>query len=102
MKRVLIILSFMLILAVSELSYAQVARNSWSFGFGGAFPRFLSTDVRPQEENYGGYISLQRYFSEKVALRIKASYLSMYGRLLRLWISGLQVFFIILSFTVSS
>jgi len=81
MKRILIILSFLLIFLSTEFSVAQVARNSWNFGFGFSYPRFLSSDVRPQEENYGGYLSLQKYFSERVSLRVKASYLSMQGRI---------------------
>lgn len=81
MKRIFITSTFMLIFFASQQDFAQVARSSWNFGFGFTYPRFLSTDVRPQEQNYGGYLSLQRYFSEKVSLRIKASYLSMKGRI---------------------
>ena len=69
-----------MLLVFCGLSFAQTVRNSWSLGFGFSYPRFQSTDVRPQDGNYGVYLSMQKYFSEKVALRMKASYLSMDGR----------------------
>jgi hypothetical protein len=81
MKRLFIILNLFFVIFCSGLSPAQTARNSWSLGFGFSYPRFQSTDVRPQEKNYGAFISLQRYFSEKVALRVKGSFLSMEGRI---------------------
>jgi hypothetical protein len=81
MKKLFIFINLALLFISGSQSHAQTARNSWSLGFGFSYPRFQSTDVRPQEKNYGAYFSLQRYFSEKVALRIKGSYLSMEGRI---------------------
>ncbi len=63
-----------LVLFICQTSFAQLAEDSWSFGFGFSYPRFYSVDVRPAENNYGGYISLQRNFSEEAALRILGSY----------------------------
>ncbi|MFO7447513.1 MAG: OmpA family protein, partial [Ignavibacteriaceae bacterium] len=88
MKRLFITINLLLIFSLIDTGYAQVARDSWSLGFGFSYPRFQSSDLRPQESNYGGYISLQRYFSEHVALRLKGSYLSMEGR-----IGGNQFFY---------
>ena len=66
---------------LTQINYGQTVKDSWNFGFGFSYPRFQSTDVRPQESNFGGYISLQKYFSEKISLRIKGSFLSMEGRI---------------------
>jgi OOP family OmpA-OmpF porin len=79
MKRFFMILN-LLLFVFSGLDSAQTVRSSWNLGFGFSYPRFQSTDVRPQDGNYGVYLSLQKYFSEKVALRMKAGYLSMEGR----------------------
>ena len=79
MKSFFIILNLLLFI-ICGLSSAQTMRSSWNLGFGFSYPRFQSTDVRPQDGNYGVFLSLQKYFSEKVDLRMKASYLSMDGR----------------------
>ena len=81
MKKILLIFSVLLFSVATEVSYAQVAKNSWSFGFGLTYPRFQSTDVRPQQENYGGFLSLQRNFSEHVGLRLLVGYDHMKGRI---------------------
>ncbi len=81
MKKILLIFSILLFSVVTEISYAQVAKNSWSFGFGVTYPRFQSTDVRPQQTNYGGFLSLQRNFSEHVGLRLLANYNHIKGRI---------------------
>jgi OOP family OmpA-OmpF porin len=73
MKRIFI-LNFLFILIYAQLQFAQAVKDSWSLGFGFSYPRFLSTDVRPDEANYGGFISLQRNFSEDVALRLHGAY----------------------------
>lgn len=80
MKKLFILLNLMIIFAVSGITYGQTVRSSWNVGFGFSYPRFQSSDLRPQESNYGGYLSLQRYFSEAVSLRLKGSFLSLYGR----------------------
>ncbi len=81
MKKIIYFLALFLSISAANFSLAQVAQNSWSFGFGFTYPRFMSTDVRPQEENYGGFISLQRNFSEFVGLRLLANYSHMKGRI---------------------
>lgn len=59
---------------------AQLAVTSWSFGFGFTYPRYHSTDLRPVESNFGGFLSLRRNFSEHVALRVKGFFYSIDGR----------------------
>ena len=64
-----------------ETLFAQAYQNSWEFGFGLTYPRFYSSDVRPLEGNIGGFLSLQRNFSENVALRLSADYDYIKGRI---------------------
>lgn len=54
--------------------HAQAVKDSWSFGAGFSYPRFVSSDVRPDEKNYGAFLSLSRSFSEDVALRLSGTY----------------------------
>jgi OOP family OmpA-OmpF porin len=72
-------LALLLIVGFS-ISKAQVATDSWSFGFGGSFPRFVSVNLQPLNSNYGGFLSLQRNFSENVGLRFKGSYNHLEGQ----------------------
>jgi outer membrane protein OmpA-like peptidoglycan-associated protein len=76
MKRALKFLLPILLLLFSTQSYSQLAETSWAFGIGGTYPRF--TAVTPPSysayNNYGGYISLQRNFTEHVALRLSGNY----------------------------
>ncbi|MBN1300623.1 MAG: OmpA family protein [Melioribacteraceae bacterium] len=71
---------FILLFLSSSLVFAQTASSSWSFGFGISYPRYQSSDLRPLENNYGGYLSIQRNFSENVGLRLKGFYLNILGR----------------------
>jgi len=54
-------------------SHAQLARDGWSFGFGGTYPRFISVSGNgySANTNFGGYLSIQRNFTEHTALRIR-------------------------------
>lgn len=61
------------------VSYSQIPGNSWSVGFGGSFPRFQSTDVKPTEKNFGLYANLTRYFNDNVSLRFRGYYNYMTG-----------------------
>ena len=70
-----IILFFFLTLNI----YPQLARDSWSLGFGVSYPRLMSisslqTGAWAGIGNYGGYLTLQRNFSEHVALRLSGNY----------------------------
>lgn len=73
MKRFSLILT-LLLFAGLEVSQAQLAKDSWSLGFGFQYPRFVNINVTPLSSNYGGFLSIQRNFSEHVALRFKAGY----------------------------
>jgi outer membrane protein OmpA-like peptidoglycan-associated protein/opacity protein-like surface antigen len=60
-------------------SFAQsrfLAEDSWAFGFGFTYPRFISINdaVVQNSSFYGGHISIQRNLSEHVGIRIKGAY----------------------------
>ncbi|MEW6196117.1 MAG: OmpA family protein [Bacteroidota bacterium] len=74
MKKMLLAFTVTLILLLTETSSAQLAKDSWAFGFGFRFPRFVSINIEPLNSNYGGYLSIQRNFSEHVGLRLKGGY----------------------------
>jgi len=76
MKKIHKLLLIAIILIVSNNSFAQLAENSWAVGFGATYPRFMSiwSNSYSGTENYGAYLSLQRNFSEKVALRFLGNY----------------------------
>jgi len=67
-----LIITFVLI----NSTFAQLAKDSWSIGFGGTYPRFLSiwSKAYSGTENYGAFLSLQRNFSENIALRFLINY----------------------------
>ncbi|PKL84099.1 MAG: hypothetical protein CVV24_01635 [Ignavibacteriae bacterium HGW-Ignavibacteriae-3] len=73
MKKFYLLFSLLLFVSVDN-TQAQLATDSWSFGFGFKYPRFISINLTPLNSNYGGYLSLQRNFSEHVGLRLKAGY----------------------------
>jgi OmpA-OmpF porin, OOP family len=56
--------------------FAQLAKDSWSIGIGGTYPRLMSVWSKAYSgtQNYGAYISLKRNFSENVALRFLANH----------------------------
>jgi len=72
MKKISLLLFFMII--VSDISQAQLAKDSWSFSFGVRYPRFVSINLTTRDVNYGGFLSLQRNFSEHVGLRLKGAF----------------------------
>jgi len=80
MKKILSFLGALLIFATFTTTYSQVATDSWAVGFGGSYPRYFSSDLRPLEASYGGFISIQRNFTESVSLRLKGVYQSVLGR----------------------
>jgi OmpA-OmpF porin, OOP family len=79
MKKIFSILVILLIVAV-DISHAQLATDSWAFGFGGTYPRFVSTNIQPLNSNYGAFLSLQRNFSENIGLRLNAGYSHLEGQ----------------------
>lgn len=79
MKKFFITTALMLMF-VMGLSQAQTVTDSWSLGFGFNYPRYSSVNVTALNSNYGGYLSLQRNFSENVGLRLKGGYSHVEGR----------------------
>ncbi len=79
MKKLITISSLIIILAFASPTNAQLARDSWAFGFGGSYPRFISVNTSASDLGYGGFLSLQRNFSEHVGLRLKGSFLHLEG-----------------------
>lgn len=74
MKKILSFLSAVLLFATFSTSNAQLAKNSWAFGFGFSYPRLVSTNITADNATYGGFLSIQRNFSEHVGLRFRGSY----------------------------
>ncbi|MFC2139672.1 OmpA family protein [Bacteroidota bacterium] len=67
-------------LAFTNVS-AQLAEDSWAFGIGGTYPRFINHNLTAAaDENYGAFLSLQRNFSEHVALRLSGRYMQLRGK----------------------
>jgi len=78
MKKISVLFTILLVLGLSSSSFAQLAKNSWSVGFGLSYPRFMNAPLGAGEGYYGaGYVSLQRNFSEHVGLRLKGSFLTL-------------------------
>ncbi len=80
MKKLITFFAALLLFSTFSTVSAQLAKDSWSVGFGFAYPRYFSSDLRPVEDNYGGFLSLQRNFTESVSMRLKGYYLSLNGR----------------------
>lgn len=59
--------------------YGFLTKDAWVFGFGATYPRLMSTEinVEPIEYNFGGFLSIQKNFSEHVGLRLKGGYYHM-------------------------
>lgn len=74
MKNLIKIATLIIVLMLPDYANAQLARDSWAFGFGGSYPRFLNSNNTVRDENYGVFLSLQRNFSEHVALRLMNRY----------------------------
>lgn len=68
------LLSFSLMAQTTK--YGFLTKDAWVFGFGATYPRLISTDpgIKPIEYNYGGFLSLQKNFSEHVGFRLKGGY----------------------------
>jgi OOP family OmpA-OmpF porin len=79
MKIYFLTLALMLTICVG-ISQAQVMTDSWEFGFGLSFPRYNSVNITSLNSDVGGYLSLQRNFSEHVGLRFKAGFSHLEGQ----------------------
>jgi OOP family OmpA-OmpF porin len=75
MKKLLITFTLLAIFLSIEI-YPQLAKDSWSIGGGISYPRMMSlwSGSFSGIKNGGGYLTLQRNFSEHVALRLAGRY----------------------------
>ena len=79
MKKVFTILSLSAVLLLMSNSFAQnrfVASDAWGFGFGFTYPMYVGIQEASlnTSEFYGGFLSIQRNFSEHIAWRLKGAY----------------------------
>src|ERR1035437_330639 len=79
MKKFLMALTLLLAVGFG-VSYAETAADSWALGFGVSYPRYYSVNIDILNSNYGGYISIQRNFTEYVGLRLKGGYYHIEGQ----------------------
>ncbi|HQT91206.1 MAG TPA: OmpA family protein [Candidatus Kryptobacter bacterium] len=78
MKAIYLGLALLLVMAVGD-ARAQTARSSWSVGLSLVYPRYEEVNIQPLNTNYGALLSLQRNFSEHVALRLAGGYSHLEG-----------------------
>src|SRR3990172_6549010 len=73
---VVYIISAFLLVGVSFAQSRYVAEDSWAFGFGFTYPRYIAINdaVVTGSSFYGGHISIQRNFSENIGLRLRGAY----------------------------
>ncbi len=79
MKKLVTILSISAVLLFMSNSLAQdrfVASDAWGFAFGFTYPMYVGIQEASlnTSEFYGGFLSIQRNFSEHLAWRLKGAY----------------------------
>lgn len=74
MKKLIHLFIALFFVLLSNNSFAQVAQDSWGFGFGASYPRLISTNITSSSTGYGGFLSLTRDFSEHSGIRFYAKY----------------------------
>ena len=79
MKKIITVLSLSAVLLFMGNSFAQdrsVASDAWGFGFGFTYPMYVGIQEASlnTSEFYGGFLSIQRNFSEHIAWRLKGAY----------------------------
>lgn len=79
MKKIILLIVVSLLFFFNATLQAQLAKNSWTAGVGFAYPRFVNVNITATNTNYGGFLSLQRNFTEHVGLRLTGSYLHLEG-----------------------
>ncbi len=85
MKKTILFLSVVLSIMFVSSTFAQsskygwLAKESWAFGFGGMYPYGMNQAYKYTETNYGGFISIQRNYSEHIGIRLKPQYFSLKG-----------------------
>jgi len=80
MKKFLLLTSALfVVLSISTFGqsskYGWLHKDSWSLGFGFSYPRYISTSsVAGDYGNYGGILSIQKNYTEHLALRLQGEY----------------------------
>jgi OmpA-OmpF porin, OOP family len=79
MKKLFTVLSLAAVLLFMSNSFAQdrfVASDAWGFGFGFTYPMYVNIQEASLNSSafYGGYLSIQRNFSEHLAWRLRGAY----------------------------
>jgi outer membrane protein OmpA-like peptidoglycan-associated protein/opacity protein-like surface antigen len=79
MKKIFTIFTVISVFLLMGNAFAQsrhVATDSWAFGFGFTYPRYISiNDAVVQSSNfYGGHLTIQKNVSEHVGVRFRTSY----------------------------
>jgi len=79
MKKLFTVLSLTAVLLFMSNSVAQdrfVASDAWGFGFGFTYPMYVGIQGASLNTSlfYGGFLSIQRNFSEHLAWRLKGGY----------------------------
>ncbi len=77
-KRITLFTVLVALLACSVIN-AQLVEEKWGFGFGITYPRLTSTNVVASNTNFGGFLSIQKNFSEHAAIRVHGSYIHLEG-----------------------
>ena len=77
MKKLFTILGILLLSAI--FLQAQVAKDAWALGFGFSYPKLTSTNLGHSMEDMGGYLSIQRNFTEHSGIRLTGNYNSLTG-----------------------
>lgn len=73
MKKIILTIALLLTIGIGS-SIAQIVTDYWSFGFGLTYPRFSNVNIQPLNSNYGGFLSIEKNFSENVGLRFKTAF----------------------------
>lgn len=76
MKRIYTFVLVAVVLIFSSNTFAQLAKSSWGFGFGASYPRLTSHSpaVYPDNLNWGGFLTIQRNFSEHTSMRFQGRF----------------------------
>lgn len=73
---ILTLFSTLLLIANGFAQSRHLATESWAFGFGFTYPRYISINdaVVQSSEFYGGHLTIQKNVSEHVGVRLRTSF----------------------------
>jgi OOP family OmpA-OmpF porin len=78
MKKLVTLLTVFLLTA--SMMQAQALKDSWSLGFGGSILNHTSSDIQIKAlKSFGGYLTIQRNFTEHTGLRLGLDFGSLTG-----------------------